>query len=103
MAATKNPNYTPEQTLEIVNLYVNEGVTPEVIAKQFSRTARSIIAKLSREGVYKSREKTEAARRRPKAELITDLEFAFQLAAGSLQSLEKASWDAVNQLHSKSV
>lgn len=103
MAANKNPNYTPEQTLEIVNLYVNEGATPEAIAQQFSKTARSIIAKLSREGVYKSKEKASGERRRPKADMITDLEFAFNLAAGSLQSLEKASWEAVNQLHSKSV
>ena len=100
---TKTPNYTPEQTLEIVNLYVNEGVTPEVLAAKFSKTARSVIAKLSREGVYKSREKASGERRRPKADMITDLEFAYQMPAGSLQSLEKASWEAVNQLHSKTV
>lgn len=101
MANTKTVNYTPEQTQEIVKLFV-EGTSVEALAQQFSKTARSIIAKLSREGVYKAKE-TTTTKRRAKAELITDLEFHFQMPAGALQSLEKASWEAVNQLHQKSV
>ena len=51
---TKTPkavNYTPEQTAKVVADY-QAGVTVEAIAAAMGKSARSIVAKLSREKVY---------------------------------------------------
>ena len=53
--STKTVNYTPEQTTKMVADYV-AGVTVETIATELGKSARSIIAKLSREKVYKAKE-----------------------------------------------
>lgn len=101
MANIKTVNYTPEQTLEIVNLYVNDGATPEALASKFSRTVRSIVAKLSREGVYRSKTREAGTARVKKSEMIAAMEAVFGLEAGDLESLEKASWKAIKHVHSK--
>jgi (p)ppGpp synthase/HD superfamily hydrolase len=54
----KNVNYTPEQTAVLVSRYVDENVTVEKIAEEFGKSVRSIVAKLSREGVYKAKVRT---------------------------------------------
>lgn len=51
----KNVNYTAEQTVAIVTAY-QQGETVEALAEQFQKSVRSIVAKLSREGVYKKKE-----------------------------------------------
>jgi len=51
----KTVNYTPEQTLAMVADYQN-GVTVEQIAETLGKTVRSVVAKLSREKVYKAKE-----------------------------------------------
>lgn len=51
----KPVNYTPEQTLKIVEDY-KAGVAVEMIADAMGKSVRSIVAKLSREGVYKKKE-----------------------------------------------
>lgn len=53
----KNVNYTAEQTVAIVTAY-QQGETVEALAEQFQKSVRSIVAKLSREGVYKKKEYT---------------------------------------------
>lgn len=50
-------NYTPEQTSDMVQAYTN-GVTVEVIAQNLGKSVRSVVAKLSREGVYKAKPRT---------------------------------------------
>jgi hypothetical protein len=57
-AKAKVVNYTPEMTAEIVETYTAEATreTVEALAAKFGKTARSIVAKLSREGVYKKAE-----------------------------------------------
>ena len=58
MTATKTAkpvNYTPEQTAKMVEDY-KAGVTVETIAAELGKTARSVVAKLSREKVYKAKE-----------------------------------------------
>jgi len=50
----KTVNYTAEQTAQIVADY-QAGVTTEAIAEKLGKTVRSIVAKLSREGVYKAK------------------------------------------------
>lgn len=51
----KSVNYTPEQTAQAVADY-QAGVTVEAIAENLGKSVRSIVAKLSREGVYKKKE-----------------------------------------------
>ena len=51
---TKAVNYTAEQTAKMVADY-QAGVTVETIAAEMGKTVRSIVAKLSREKVYKAK------------------------------------------------
>jgi hypothetical protein len=57
MTTVKNANYTPEMTNQIKGLYA-EGKSVDFIANLVGKSTRSIVAKLSREGVYKPKEKT---------------------------------------------
>jgi hypothetical protein len=54
-AKTAVVNYTPEQTQRLVEAY-RAGVTVEQIAVDIGKSVRSIVAKLSREGVYQKKE-----------------------------------------------
>jgi len=51
---SKTVNYTPEQTAKMVADYA-DGVTVEAIAETLGKTVRSVVAKLSREKVYKAK------------------------------------------------
>ena len=51
---TKAVNYTAEQTAKMVADY-QAGVAVETIANEMGKTVRSIVAKLSREKVYKAK------------------------------------------------
>lgn len=99
MASEKTVNYTAEQTSELVARYTG-GETVEALATVFGRTTRSVIAKLSREGVYeKADTKTEGAKRMTKAEYLAEAEKALQMAAGSLSSMEKGSLESCKALY----
>ena len=50
----KTVNYTPEQTAKMVADY-NQGITVEAIAENLGKSVRSVVAKLSREGVYQKK------------------------------------------------
>ena len=54
MTTTKTVNYTAAQTTELVSAYVAAPVksTVEAFAVKFGKNTKSIVAKLSREGVY---------------------------------------------------
>ena len=52
---SKTVNYTPEQTLKMVADYT-AGVSVDKIAETLGKSVRSVVAKLSREGVYKKKE-----------------------------------------------
>lgn len=98
MADTKT-NYTPEQTAEIVQLYL-QGVDIEQIAQALGKTSRSIIAKLSREGVYKSKQKAGTGSKRiTKAQLLEQIATALGVEAIQIMSLEKGSHEAIELLH----
>ena len=56
-AKAKAVNYTPEQTAAVKADYL-AGVSVETIASTLGKSVRSIVAKLSREGVYKKKEYT---------------------------------------------
>ena len=93
--ATKT-NYTPEQTLELVNLY-KAGETVETIATHLGKSTRSIVAKLSREGVYQAKTKATKPRVR-KADLVDRLAAICGVAPEIFESLEKANQDVLEVL-----
>jgi hypothetical protein len=64
MAATKIVNYTPEQESTIVALAAkaDKGLltieNAEILANEFGKTVKSVVAKLSRMGLYQKKEYT---------------------------------------------
>ena len=90
--------YTAEQAAELVERYT-EGESVETLAAAFGKTARSVIAKLSREGVYKSASKVEGAHRMTKAEYLVEAEKALQMEVGSLASMEKGTLESCKALY----
>ena len=53
--SNKAVNYTTEQTADAIAQYAT-GATIDAIASALGKSTRSVIAKLSREGVYKAKE-----------------------------------------------
>ena len=94
MTATKTVNYTPEQTKAIVEAY-QAGQTVEAIAGETGKSTRSIVAKLSREGVYKAKTKARGEHAPRKAELITEIAHAIGTSEELIESLEKATREAL--------
>ena len=93
MADTIRPkNYTDEMVAEMHELYTANPTreTVDMIAENFGKSVRSVIAKLSREGIYVTQERTtktgEPVVR--KAELVAQLEDKFGI---ELPTLVKAS------------
>lgn len=105
MASEKTVNYTEAQTAELVEGYKASPTeaTVKAFAEAFGKTTRSVVAKLSREGVYvaKDKAKTEGAAKATtttKADLVKRVEAALDLEAGVLESLEKGSKNALEVL-----
>lgn len=90
-------NYTPEQTANAVIDYL-AGTSVELIAERLGKSARSVIAKLSREKVYVVKAKMAGAKSLTKAALVTQIEVLKELAPGTLVSLEKADKPALEAL-----
>ena len=92
MAKEATKNYTDEMVTRMTTLYVANPnrATVDALASEFGKSVRSIIAKLSREGVYIAQErKTKSGE--PvvrKADLVSQLESHFE---STLPSLVKAS------------
>ena len=84
-------NYTQDQVEYIVNQYRLSPTreTVEKLAEELEKSIKSIIGKLSREGVYKKTEYTTKTGEKPitKSQLVQELE---ELLECSLQGLEKA-------------
>lgn len=96
MATAKTVNYTAEQTAEIKALYA-EGQAVEFIAEKFGKSVRSIVAKLSREGVYKAKEyKTKTGEKPEAKELLAEkICKAANLPIEQADSLAKANKQAL--------
>ena len=92
-------NYTAEQTAQVVADY-QAGVSVESIAETMGKTARSIIAKLSREGVYKAKEyKTKAGEKvEKKDETAYAIGAVLQLTEAETESLTKANKTALRKI-----
>lgn len=89
MSNEKTVNYTDAQTLQLVQEY-QAGATVEALANKLGKSARSVIAKLTREGVYKSKQRASGVARVTKAQVLRQLEDLMDLDQDSLQSMEKA-------------
>jgi len=93
--ATKT-NYTAEQTAELLQGY-SQGLAVETLALQLGKSTRSIVAKLSREGVYKAKTKATGTRV-TKAQLVSLIAYKVGASEEVLESLEKATHEALELL-----
>ena len=98
-AAEKTVNYTPEMTAKIVADYT-AGVSVEMIAESVGKTVRSVVAKLSREGVYKAKEyKTKNGEKFVKKDTMADsIGAILRLSEGEIESLAKANKTALAKI-----
>jgi len=94
--ATKT-NYTPEQTAALVSGY-QSGATVEALATQLGKSTRSIVAKLSREGVYQAKSKATGTARVKKSELVDAIANRIGVAPEVFDSLEKANHEVLETI-----
>ena len=99
MASNTTVNYTPEQTQQVIADYA-AGQTVETIAQNLGKSVRSIVAKLSREGVYKKKEyKTKTGEAVVKKDAHADAIGAIlQLPENDIESLTKANKSALRAI-----
>ena len=100
--ATKAVNYTPEQEAKMKADYL-AGATTEAIAQELGKTVRSVVAKLSRLGVYKKKEYTTKTGVAPvkKDELADKLTELCDLTEAEADSLTKATKTALQKIIAK--
>ena len=97
MATEKIVNYTPEQVAQMKAEYVAAPTkeTVESLATLMGKTARSIVAKLAKEGVYQSKAKEAGKREMLKAEMVTEIAELVGKNEEQMESLEKATGPAL--------
>ena len=95
----KNVNYTPEQTAKMVSDY-QAGVTVESMAEALGKSVRSIVAKLSREGVYQKKTyKTKTGEAVVKKDMFADyIAEALGMTEADAESLTKANKTALAKI-----
>lgn len=95
MASEKTVTYTAEQTATLVEGYT-AGQTVESLAEAVGKSVRSVVAKLSREGVYKAKTKAKAEGTRvTKAQMVAMIAVALGTSEEAVESLEKATHEAL--------
>lgn len=97
--AEKIANYTPEQTAKIVSDY-QAGTSVESLAEALGKSVRSIVAKLSREGVYKKKEyQTKTGEAVVSKDALADqIAQALGLSEADAESLTKANKSALKAI-----
>jgi response regulator RpfG family c-di-GMP phosphodiesterase len=100
MTTETKTNYTAEQTTQLVAGY-QAGETVEQLAEALGKSVRSVVAKLSREGVYQAKTKATGQHRVKKAELVDKLAGACGVAPEVFETLEKANHDVLEALVAK--
>ena len=95
----KTVNYTPEQTARMVADY-QAGMTVDAIAEALGKTVRSVVAKLSREKVYKAKEyKTKTGEAVVKKDAHADAIGAIlKMPENDIESLTKANKNALRAI-----
>ena len=96
MASEKTVNYTAEQETELAARY-QAGETVEALAEAFGKGVRSVIAKLSRLGVYKHKEVAKSTRV-TKADLVAMAASQLGVEVATFASFEKADKAALEAL-----
>lgn len=95
----KTVNYTPEMTVELVEAYKAKPTAETVafFAEKFGKGVKSIVAKLSREGVYAKKEYKTKQGEKPvaKEEFATKIGEFLKLDEASASSLAKANKTAL--------
>jgi hypothetical protein len=97
MMTDKIVNYTAEQTAQLVANY-KAGATVEALAEMFGKTTRSVVAKLSREGVYQAKGKTSGTTRVKKSELVDQIATLCNANPEAFDSLEKANHEVLEAI-----
>ena len=102
MAAEKTVNYTAEQTAAMVQAY-QAGTDVAAIAESLGKSVRSIVAKLSREGVYQKKTYTTKNGEAPvkKDALADKLAEIAGLTEAEADSLTKANKTALAKIIAK--
>jgi hypothetical protein len=97
--AEKTVNYTVEQTAQVIADYTS-GVSVESIALAMGKSVRSIVAKLSREGVYQKKAyKTKTGEAVVKKDAHADAIGAIlRLPENDIESLTKANKSALKAI-----
>ena len=87
-------NYTQDQVEYIVNQYRLEPTreTVEKLSLELEKSVKSIIGKLSREGVYRKTEYTTKTGEKPitKSQLVHEIAALLELNPNSLEGMEKS-------------
>lgn len=98
----KTVNYTAEQTVAMVADY-KAGVAVATIAEALGKSVRSVVAKLSREGVYKAKEYATKSGEKPikKDALADKLAELCGLSEAEADSLAKANKTALAKVIAK--
>ena len=95
-------NYTEEQVKQMIEEYSAKPnrETVENLADMFDKSIKSIIGKLSREGVYKKTEYVTKTGEKPetKLEIVQELADKLELSTTALAGLEKAPKIALKNL-----
>lgn len=100
MAASKVVNYTAEQTAQVVQAY-KSGVDVEQIAADLGKSVRSIVAKLSREGVYQKKDPVSKKTGEPvvkKDQHAEAIGAVLNLSEPEVESLTKANKSALKAI-----
>ena len=95
----KAVNYTPEQTAKMVSDY-KDGIAVESIAETLGKTVRSVVAKLSREGVYVAKTyTTKTGESVVKKDMVADsIGLILRLTEAETESLTKANKTALSKI-----
>jgi len=99
---TKAVNYTADQTAEMLAEYVSAptSATVELLAAKMGKTVRSVVAKLSREGVYKAKERVSktGAPVQKKDSMADAIGAILQMTEAECESLAKANKTALDKI-----
>jgi DNA polymerase I-like protein with 3'-5' exonuclease and polymerase domains len=95
----KTQNYTQEQTLAMVAEYL-KGTPTDAIAESMGKSMRSIVAKLSREGVYVAKQYvTKTGQQVQKKDQQADqIAVILQLTEAETESLTKANKSVLTKI-----
>ena len=95
-------NYTEKETEYMIESYTLQPSmgTVELLATELNRSKKSIIGKLSREGVYRREVYVSKTGDKPitKVEIVSNIADALDIEVGSIHGLEKSPKETLRKL-----